>query len=46
MTERKSKDQANIAAGVVVAEPGIVSITAKALLDATREAELHSSARS
>jgi len=40
-TVREAAGLANIAAGVVVAEPGIVSITAEALLHATRESELH-----
>lgn len=40
-TVREAAGLANIAAGVVVAEPGIVSITSEALLQATREAAAH-----
>ncbi len=40
-TVREAAGLANIAAGVVVAEPGIVSITTEALLHATRESALH-----
>ena len=45
-TVREAAGLANIAAGVVVAEPGIVSITRETLLDAVHEVVLHDPGRS
>ena len=44
-TVREAATLANIAAGIVVGEPGIVAITREMLLDAVREDELHTAER-